>query len=132
VVATALLATAWMATDWRHASYQRQSSANPGRMQLVEAIADAARANATKSGCLIYLDGLPPDNSDVHAYIDMVAKSQLDRESKAMSCIVLSTTPDAFVLVADTPGSAALAARIPLREYHGAPLAPRPVMNGRL
>jgi hypothetical protein len=101
-------------------------------MQLVEAIADAARAHATKPACLIYLDGLPPGNSDVQAYIDLVAKSQLDRESEAMSCIVLGNTRSTFALVADTAESAPLVARIPLRQLDGARLAPRPVMNGRL
>lgn len=132
VVATALLAIAWLVGDWRHATHLRQSSANPGRMQLVEAIADAARAHATKPACLIYLDDLPPGNSDVQAYIDLVAKSQLDRESEAMSCIVLGNTRSTFALVADTAESAPLVARIPLRQLDGARLAPRPVMNGRL
>ena len=132
VVATAVLAIAWLVGDWGHATQLRHSSASPGRMQLVGAIADAARARTTKPGCLIYLDSLPSGNSDVHAFIDLVAKSQLDPESAAMSCIVLGNAPATFALVADTAESAPLVARIPLRQLDGARLAPRPVMNGRL
>ncbi|MBK7013445.1 MAG: hypothetical protein IPH43_13030 [Xanthomonadales bacterium] len=44
VVATAVLAIAWLVGDWGHATQLRHSSASPGRMQLVGAIADAARA----------------------------------------------------------------------------------------
>ncbi len=68
----------------------------------------------------------------MQAFIDLVAKSQLDRESEAMSCIVLGNTRSTFALVADTAESAPLVARIPLRQLDGARLAPRPVMNGRL
>ena len=132
VVASTLLAIAWMVGDWRHATHLRQSSASPERIQLIKAIADATRANATRPGCLIYLDGLPPENSDVLTYIDLVAKSQLDRDCEAMSCIVLGNMRSTFALLADTAESTALVAHIPLRQLDGTRLAPRSVMNGRL